>query len=100
MRAFTVGFHDGDVVVGQRARLADVETQPVRCVQAALLRDMRAEALAQRLVQQVRGAVVRADRGAAGVIDLGDHRGADVRGAGLDAAEMHEQVAQFSSACR
>ncbi len=95
MRAFTSASTHGDVVVGQRARLADVETQPVRRVQAALLRDVRAEALAQRLVQQVRGAVVRADGGAAGMIDLGDDRRADLRGAGLDAAEMDEQVAEL-----
>ncbi len=50
--------------------MAEVEAQPVGRVERAALRDVVAQRLAQRLVQQVRGRVVGADRGAAGVVDL------------------------------
>ena len=56
---------------------------------------MRAQPPAQRLVQQMRRRVVRADRGAARVVHLGQHGHADARLARLDAAEMHEQIAQL-----
>ena len=52
-----------------RMIVAEVEPQPVRRVQAAPLRDVIAKGPAQRLVQQVRCRVVRADRRPAVVID-------------------------------
>ena len=63
--------------------------------------DVGAQLAAQRLVQQVGGGVMGPDAGAAGMIDGGDHGHAPrQRGAGLDPAELHEQVAQAFSACR
>ena len=91
-RAFT-SLRPRQVVARDRARLADVEAQPVRRVKAALLGDMVAEPPPQSLMQQMGRAVMRADRGAARVVDRRDHRRADHRLAGLDPAEMHEQIA-------
>ncbi len=90
-----LGLHPGDVLAGQRSRLRDVEAQPVRRVQAALLRDMRTQPPAQRLVQQMRRRMVRADRGAPRVVHLRQHRHAHACLTCLDAAEMHEQIAQL-----
>ena len=95
MRAFTTASTRVSLVRRDRARLADVEAQPVRRVEAALLRDVRAEFAAQRLVQQMRRRVVRADRAAPVVIDRGDHGGVHAGRSGLDAAEVDEQIAQL-----
>jgi hypothetical protein len=57
-------------LAGQRLAVAEVEAQPVGRVERAALRHVIAKRAAQRLVQQVRGGVVGADRAAAGVIDL------------------------------
>ena len=56
---------------------------------------VRAEFTAQYLVQQMRGGVMRANAGAARVIDGGDNGVVDPDGAAFDDAEMHEQIAQF-----
>ena len=85
----------GEVLARDRHRLAHVEAQAVGCVEAAFLRDMRAEAAAQRLVQQVGRAVMGADRRAAGVVHLRLHGLADTRLARLHGAEMHEDVAEL-----
>ncbi len=50
--------------------MREVEAQPVGRHQRALLRDVIAQHLAQRLVQQMRRGMVRADGAAAGVIDV------------------------------
>ena len=50
--------------------MAEVKAQPVRRIQAAPLRHMIAKRVAQRLMQQVRGRVVGADRAAAVMVDL------------------------------
>ena len=50
--------------------MAEVKAQPVRRVQAAALRHMIAQSLAQRFVQQVGGGMVGTDAGAAVVIHL------------------------------
>ena len=76
-----------------RLRMHEVETQPVGCDHRTALRDVIAEHLAQRFVQQMRGGVVGADRRAPGMIDLEQQRAAGFQGALLDGAEMHEQVA-------
>ena len=55
---------------GHRLRMREIEAQPVRRDQRALLRDVVAEHLAQRLVQQMRGRMVAPDRAAAGMIDV------------------------------
>ena len=59
-----------------------------------------AQHLAQRLVQEVGGRVVGARRRAARVIDHELDGIARLERALLDRAEVHEQVAQPSSACR
>ncbi|EGO96301.1 hypothetical protein APM_0875 [Acidiphilium sp. PM] len=76
-----------------RAGLGDVEAQAVRRVQAALLRHVRAEGAAQRLVQQVGRRMVGADGAAAGVIDLGMDGIAGGDLAFLDRAVMDEEIA-------
>ena len=73
--------------------MREIEAQPVGRDQRALLRDVIAEHLAQRLVQQMRRRMVAPDRAAAGVIDLERQRLADLERALLDRAVMHEQVA-------
>ena len=78
-----------------RPRLADVEAQPVRRIQTAFLLDVRTQLPAQRLVQQVSGRVVSADRPAPCMIDRGHHRQSDQGCATLYAPEMHDQVAEL-----
>ena len=56
---------------------------------------MRSQPLAQRLVQQMRRRVVRADARAARMVHLGQHRCADMRLARFDAADMHKQIAEL-----
>ena len=56
---------------------------------------MRAEFPAQRLVQQMRRRVMRADAATPRVIDGGDDGVIDVDRAALDHSEMDEQIAQF-----
>ena len=60
-----LALHDGDVLGRQRLGVAEVEAQAVGRDQRALLRHVRAEPAAQRLVQQVGRRVVGADGGAA-----------------------------------
>ena len=71
----------------------EVEAQPVRRHQRAALRDVIAQHLPQRLVQQMRRRVIGADRRAPRVIDLQQQRGAGLQGALLDGAEMHKEIA-------
>ncbi len=65
-----LGLDHGQVRGRDRRRMAEVEPQPVRGVQAAALRDMVAQAAPQRLVQKVRGGMVGADRRTTAVRDL------------------------------
>ena len=76
-----------------RLGVADVEAQPVGRDQRALLRDMRAEMAAQRLVQQMGRRMMRAQLGAADRIDGHDHVVADLDLALLDLGVMGMQVA-------
>ena len=62
-------FDLGDLGVGDRVVVAEVEAQPVGRHQRAGLLDVLAEHLAQRVVQHVRAGVVAADRGAPGDVD-------------------------------
>ena len=71
----------------------EVEAQPVRRHQRAALRDVVAEHLPQRLMQQMRRGVMGADRGAPGVIDFERQRRAGLQRALLHRAEMHEEIA-------
>ena len=77
-----------------RARLAEVEAQPVGGDQRALLRHVLAEMAAQRGVQQVGGGVGAADAVAARGVDLQLDGVADRERAALERADMDEQVAQ------
>ncbi len=76
-----------------RLRMHEVEAQPIRRHQRAALRDVIAEHLPQRLVQQMRRRVIGADRCAPCVIDLERQRHARLQRALLDRAEMHEEIA-------
>ena len=76
-----------------RLGMREVEAQPVGRDQRALLRDVIAEHLAQRLVQEMRRGMVGADGGAARVIDVERERRAGLERALLDRADVHEQVA-------
>ena len=64
-----------DLLGRHRLGMREVEPQPVGRDQRALLRDVVAEHLAQRLVQQMGRRMVRADGAAAGVIDIERQRG-------------------------
>ena len=82
-----------ELLGAHRLGMREVEAQPVGRDQRALLRDVIAEHLAQRLVQQMGRRMVGADGAAPRVIDLEQQRGADLERALLDRAEMDEQVA-------
>ena len=82
-----------DLLRRHRLGMREIEAQPVGRDQRALLRDVVAEHLAQRLVQEMGGRMVLPDRAAARVVDLERERSADLERALLDRAGMHEQVA-------
>ena len=63
---------------GDRFRMGNIEAQAVGRDQRAFLRDVIAEDLPQRLVQQMRGRVILPDRTAPPVIDFQIERGADL----------------------
>ena len=73
--------------------MREVEPQPVGRDQRALLRDVIAEHLAQRLVQKMRRRMIGADRGAARVIDIERKRGAYFQRALFHRAGVDEHVA-------
>ena len=75
--------------------MREVEAQPVRRNQRAFLRDVIAEHLAQRLMQQMRRRVVGADRRAARVIDGERERLANLQRPLFHLADVDEQVAGF-----
>src|SRR6185437_6311840 len=54
----------------ERLRMREIEAQPIRCDQRALLRHVTPEHLAQRCMQQVRSGMIEADRLAARGIDV------------------------------
>ena len=75
--------------------MREVEAQPVGRYQRALLRDMIAEHLAQRLVQQMRRGMVGADRRAALMIDVEFDGIARLERSRFDLADVDEEVAEF-----
>ena len=83
------------LVVLDRLRMAEVEAQAVGRHERALLGDVIAEHLAQRLVQKMRRRVVGADRRAALAVDDELRRLLDRERAGLDGDVMDEQVAEL-----
>ena len=83
----------GEFFRRDRLRMHEVEAQAIGRDQRAALGDVVAEHLAQRLMQQMRRRVMRADRRAPGVIDLELQRRADLQRALLHRAEMHEEIA-------
>jgi hypothetical protein len=66
-------FDLGDLCVGDRVVVAEVEPKPVGSDQGASLLDVLAKHLAQRVVQHVRAGVVAADRGRGGDVDRRRH---------------------------
>ena len=87
-------FDLGDLGVGDRVVVAEVEAQPVGSDQRAGLLDVLAQHLAQRVVQHVRAGVVAADRGAAGDVDRGGHRDAGLQGASRDPRRVASQAGE------
>ncbi len=75
--------------------MGEIEAQPVRGDERALLRDMIAENLAQRLVQKMRRRMIGPYRAAAGMIDVEFDRQADRDEAALDDAIMDEKIAEL-----
>ena len=75
--------------------MREVEAQPVGRDQRALLRDVIAEHLAQRLVEEMRRRMVAPDRAAASMIDLERTARAGLQRALLDRAGVDEQVARL-----
>ena len=82
-----------ELLRAHRLGVGEVEPQPLRRDQRALLGDVVAQHLAQRLVQQMGGGMVGADGGAARVVDFERERLARLERAFLDDAGMDEQVA-------
>ena len=89
-----LGLDRPDLVRRHRPGLAEVEAQPIRRHQRALLRHMLAEMPAQRCVQQVGGRMRAADAVAAGGVGLELDRVAHRQRPALEPADMDEQVAQ------
>ena len=75
--------------------MAEVEAQLVGPDLRALLRDMRAEHAAQRLVQQMGGGVVCAGGRATHDVDVEVHDVADLQRAAVELAEMDVHVAEL-----
>src|SRR3954462_9818084 len=73
----------------------EVETQPIRRDHRAALGDVVAEHLAQRLVDEMRGRVMRADRKAPAVIHFELQRSAKLQLAALDRADVNEEIAEL-----
>ena len=88
-----LGLNPGQFVGCDGAGLADIETQPVRGIQAAFLHDMLAEFPAHRLMQQMGGGVMGANGAAAMMVHNGHHRRANTSSTRLDPAKMDEQIA-------
>ena len=84
-----------DLGGGHRAGMGEIESEPPRLDQRALLRHMGAEHLAQRLVQKMGRRVIGARCRAAGVIDLEIDHLADLQRADLERAVMQEQAVQL-----
>ena len=72
--------------------MCEVEAQPIGRDQRAFLRDVIAEHLHERVIEQVCRRLVRADLLAARVVDLELDRVADCERAGLDLADQDERV--------
>ena len=81
-----------DLRVRDRCVVGKVKTGFVGVDQAALLLHMRAQHFAQRLVHQVRGAVVADGSGAKRAIDLGNHGITHLERAALDAAMVTKNI--------
>src|SRR5580704_1956385 len=81
------------LLVGHRREVREVEAQPIGRDQRAFLRDVVAEHVLERVVEQVRGRVVRADPLAARVVDVELDLVADAQRPGLDLADQHVHVA-------
>jgi len=73
--------------------MGEVETQTIGCDHRALLGDVIAEHLAQRLVQQMRRRMVGADFAAPRMVDVEHQRRAGLEPARLDRDHVDEQVA-------
>ena len=85
----------GEFVVADRLGVGDVETQAIGRDERTLLRNVIAEHLAQRLVQQMGRRVIGADRGARRVIDLELQRGADIQRPLLDLDLVNDEIAEL-----
>jgi hypothetical protein len=96
MKLVHLGLDLGQFFGRHRLGMAEIETQPVGRVQRAALRDMIAKRAAQRLVQQVGGRVVGADRAAAVVIDRSCAPCPRADRAQRDLGHMDEQPAGFA----
>ena len=83
-----------DLLVGHGVVVAEVEAEPVGADHRAGLLHVLAEHLAQRVVQQVGGGVVAADRGAPIGVDRGGRRLPRRDRPRLDARPMATQVRQ------
>ena len=89
-------FHALELGRGHRLGVREVEAQPVGRDQRALLRDVIAEHLAQRLVQQMRGGMVLPDAlSRRVVIDLQQQRVADLDRALFQLDQVDEEIAGF-----
>ena len=74
--------------------MREVEAQPLRCHERALLGHVLAEHQAQRLVNEVRRRVVGAGRSAPAMVDFEFDRIAGLERPFDDLADMDEDVAQ------
>ncbi len=90
-----LGLDRGDVVGAERAVVREVEAEAVGRDQAALLRHVRAEPVAQRGVEQVGRAMIGADRAAALLVDLLGQRVADLERALADLGTKQVKLANL-----
>ncbi len=83
-----------------RLLVREVEAQPVAVDERSLLGDMRAQHLAERLVQQMGRRMVGPDGATAGVIDLRHERHAGSDGTLDDLDVMDEEIAELLAGIR
>src|SRR6201999_1678446 len=88
-------FHFGKFFGRDWLGMREIETQTIRPAERPLLRNVIAENLTQRLVQQVRRRMVGANSTAATVIDVKLDREADRGVAGFDNSVMDEKIAEL-----
>ena len=88
-------FDGGELIIADRLRMGEIESEAVGRDKRALLRDVIAENLAERLMQKMRRRMVGANGATARVIDLEFERLVERDLAFFDGSGMNENLAEL-----